>query len=389
MSEPLSIAFLSHMASAGAPTGAERSLALLAGGLRERGHRVVVVAPGPWTLAPELEERGVEVRLEPCRVCWLAYYEPVPFPVAILKWARCVAPGSGRHRLRRFLEGWKADVAHVNCLPHVHGAAASRQAGLPLVWHLREILPEGARRRWFARHLEMHAARIVSVSEAVASWVRAEGLGERVTVVPNGEAAGRFPEAARARSDLGLPSDGCLVGLFGQVLPHKGVVEFVRAAKRALNRESGLRFVVAGSGPESYLATVREEIRKGGSEDRFRLLPGRPGGEMLIAAADVVCLTTRTPDPLPRTVLEAMAAGKPVAAFRSGGTPEMVDHARTGLLVDVGDLDGLADALVRLGEDEDLRRTLGSAGREKAERSFSIDLHLDRMEQILRQVAAE
>ena len=109
--------------------------------------------------------------------------------------------------------------------------------------------------------------------------------------------------------------------------------------------------------------------------------------EQAKAARRAAIRLANLPEAVRNRALEAMAAGKPVAAFRSGGTPEMVDDRRTGLLVDVGDLDGLADALVRLGGDENLRETLGRAGREKVERSFSIDLHLDRMEEVLRRAA--
>ena len=62
MSRPLSIAFLSHMASPTAPTGAERSLALLASGLKRRGHRVGVVAPGGWALEEPLRAADVSDR---------------------------------------------------------------------------------------------------------------------------------------------------------------------------------------------------------------------------------------------------------------------------------------------------------------------------------------
>ena len=73
MSAPLSVVLLSHLASEASPTGAERSLALLAGGLAARGHRTLVVAPGPWALADGLDAEGVELRIQPCRVLWMRF----------------------------------------------------------------------------------------------------------------------------------------------------------------------------------------------------------------------------------------------------------------------------------------------------------------------------
>ena len=164
MTRPLSIAFLSHMASPSAPTGAEQSLALLAGGLRERGHRVGVVAPERWVLEEELRASDVSVEIIPSRACWMTYYEPRPWPVALMKWMRCAGSASATRRLARHLNGWKPDVVHVNCLPHLAGAAAGSACGRPVVWHLREILPAGRRRRWLAGKLARHATRVVAVS---------------------------------------------------------------------------------------------------------------------------------------------------------------------------------------------------------------------------------
>jgi len=74
----MKIALLSHLASRKAPTGAERSLSLLALGLADRGHEVAVAAPGPWVLSEELEAAGASVTSVPVRQCWLVQYGPQP-----------------------------------------------------------------------------------------------------------------------------------------------------------------------------------------------------------------------------------------------------------------------------------------------------------------------
>jgi glycosyltransferase involved in cell wall biosynthesis len=390
VSRPLSIALLSHMASADSPTGAERSLATLASGLARRGHRVLVVAPERWTLSAELQAAGADVHVQPCRVLWLTSHDgPSPARVAA-QWLRFWLPPSGERGLARSLAERRPDVVHVNCLPHVHGARAARRAGVPVVWHVREILPPGARRRWFAARLGETAREIVAVSEAVGAWIRDEGLGSRLSVVHNGvaEHVSGPPARDEARSHLGLPLDGCVVGLYGQILPHKGVLEFVRAGRRALRIAPELRFVIAGRGPRPFVDRVRREIESGDGRERFHLLPPQRASERLLAASDVACLTTTAPDPLPRSVLEAMAAGLPVVTFRSGGAPEMVLDGETGFVVEVGDEIGLAEGVARLARDADLRRALGEAGRARARERFSLEGHLRRMEEVLEQAAA-
>ncbi len=387
----LTIAMLSHMASPEAPTGAERSLSLLATGLASRGHRVSIVAPGPWSLTGALREGGVRVETIPLRSCWLAYHEPLAPGLAALKWLRWRLPDPGRGRLHAWLERLGPDVVHVNCLPQLSGARVAESGGWPVVWHVREILPEGSRARWWRVRLGRHATRVVAVSEATAAWLRRGELADAVDVVHNGIEPGReVPESGVARRTLGLPAvpGDCVVGLVGQVLPHKGVLEFVRAAHRATREASRLRFLIAGDGPEGFVARVEREAASGPAAGRVHLVGPQPSGSLPMAACDVVCLATRTPDPLPRSVLEAMQAGRAIAAFRSGGTPELIEQETSGLLVDVGDVESLAAALVRLAREPDLRERLAAAAQRRVRESFSLERHVDRMESVLREAAA-
>jgi glycosyltransferase involved in cell wall biosynthesis len=387
VSEPLSIAMLSHLASPHAPTGAERSLVVLANGLAAAGHRVSMTAPGQFSLESTLAP-GIELTRIPCRMCWLTNYEPEPAWKMAGRWLRFAAPDPGEGAITSWLAGVWPDVVHVNCLPHVKGARAARRAGHPVVWHIREILPPGVRRRWFARELASYATSIVAVSEAVAAWLKDEGLGDRVTVVPNGVDAPASPRTREsARRFLGIPVDGVVAGLFGQIRPHKGVMETLEAIAMAREPAPALRLLVAGDGPLDFLADVDAAAQKLELGDSFRRLPALSDPSDLFAASDFVLLATRTPDPLPRAVLEAMAWGRPVAAFRSGGAAEMILDGRTGLLVAPGDVKALSQAMARLATDASLRETLGAAGRARAKESFSSEAHVTKMEAILREAA--
>ena len=387
MSGELSIASLAHLASPLAPTGAERSLVVLANGLATRGHRVAVAVPGPWILEKHLAD-GIEVRRIPCRMCWLTHYEREPAWKVAGRFLRFAAPDPGAGRLERWLRASRPDVVHVNCLPHVRGASAARRAGRPVVWHVREILPPGPRRRWFAARISANADSVVAVSEAVGSWLREEGLGARVVVVPNGVDAPVSPLGREAaRRALGIPVEGLVAGLFGQILPHKGVVEAIEAVACARAAAPTLRLLIAGDGPKEFCAAIDVEAARRGLLDCFHRLPGRADPSELFAASDVVVLTTRTPDPLPRAVLEAMAWGRPVASFRSGGAGEMVVDGETGFLVEGGDVAALGAAIARLAADAELRISFGAAGRARALAVFSTEAHVKRMEAIFREIA--
>jgi len=385
------VALLSHLASPVAPTGAEHSLALLARGLAARKHQVAVSVPGPWSLAPDLARAGIEVVEIPCRCAWLVSYQRQPWSRQVARALRYALPDPGRRMLETWLEGFRPHVVHVNCLPHTRGAAAAHRVGCPLLWHVREILPPGSRRRWFASRLRRRADQVVAVSAAVAAWLAEEGLGDRVEVVHNG--VDRPPvllPAHPARSSLGLhliPETAFVVGLYGQLLPHKGVVDMVRAVHTADGEIPDLHLLIAGDGPRWYRREIEAAVADGPAEARIHLLPPQGDVWSLLAAADVVAVTTLTPDPLPRVILEAMAAARPVIAYSGGGVAEMVVDGTTGVLVAPGDIGALAQGLVRLARHPELRKSLGSAGAERVACHFSIDQHLDRMEKVLIDVA--
>ncbi len=380
---------ISHLASPDAPTGAEKSLAALMGALVERGHEPAVIVPGRWCLSEAVKESGVDVAEIANRSCWLVQWGKQPMWKQCLRFLRYRLPDPGTRRMMVRLDRSWPDVVYVNCLPQLKGAAAAGALGLPVVWHIREILPPGHRRRWFARRLERDATRIVAVSHAVAEWLIDEGLGDKVTVVHNGcVASSELPDQSVVRAEFGLPVDGTLIGFFAQIVSHKGAIDMVRACSRVMADDSSLGVVIAGDGPLPELRRLREEIAAADHSDRWIVLPPQKDVGRLLAAVDMVVVPSRWPDPLPRSVMEAMAAGKPVVAYRTGGVPEMVVDGETGFLVESGDVEGLAREIARLAGDSALCQRLGAAAGRRARSDFSFESHVDRMERILVECAA-
>lgn len=170
---------------------------------------------------------------------------------------------------------------------------------------------------------------------------------------------------AAIRSRLGLGRRDVLFLQLGNLKPQKDPVTLARAAVLAGKRLPRARFWIAGDGPlrEETLAVARE----GGLGDRFRVLGWRRDVSDLLAAADVMVLTSLF-EGMPLAILRSMTAGLPVVATAVDGSPEAIDHGHTGLLVAPGDAPGIAHAMVRLGSDPMERRRMGRAARARSAR---------------------
>jgi glycosyltransferase involved in cell wall biosynthesis len=108
-----------------------------------------------------------------------------------------------------------------------------------------------------------------------------------------------------------------------------------------------------------------------------------------MSAADAFVMPTLCKEGFPVSVVEAMACGLPAVASRIGGIPTAIDSERTGLLFQTGQVDRLAQALLRLVRDEDLRARLATAARSEAVQRFSVGRMVDDMQTLFERVVAE
>ena len=214
--------------------------------------------------------------------------------------------------------------------------------------------------------------RIVVVSEnSRESYLRNYRPDPRkVVTIHNGIDLTRFRNTAsrgRTRRELGIADGDVVAVVIGRLTAGKGHDTLFDALPRALSGAPELRFLIVGNGPLE--AELRRRVGSAGLEERTLFTGFRSDVPDLLAAADLFVLPSHG-ESFPLTVLEAMAAALPVVATDVGGVPEAVVDGRTGLLVPPADAASLADALVRVGTDADLRRSMGEAGRVRAEREF-------------------
>lgn len=292
-------------------------------------------------------------------------------------------------RLRR----WQVDLVHTH-LKHADlvGAVAARRLGIPMVSTLHVIEDRTTRlgrgkRGLAAAARRSTAARTIAVSDAQRRWYL-ETLhvpADRVVTLRNGvrrpPPVGVVERTAR-RAALGASDDTVLVVAVGVLRPEKGHADLAAAVAR-LPRDLPVRVVVAGDGPER----ARLDALAGPLGDRFALLGRRDDVPALLEAADLV-VHPSTADALPTALLEAAAAGRPVVATSVGGIPEIVTPG-TGVLVGVGDVPALSEAIAALVRDPTARQRLGRAARERFDREFAVDAWAGRLRVLYDEVLAE
>ena len=183
--------------------------------------------------------------------------------------------------------------------------------------------------------------------------------GKRITVFPCPVDTGSFP-AKKASCE------GFSVLFMGRFMASKGVYDIIEAARRVAAKDVGIRFVLAGDGPE-HLKARKLADEYGLSE--WVSFPGHvTGGEKLglFSHAGVFVLPTSHPEGLPVALLEAMAAGLPVITTRMGGIPDVIDDGVNGILIEPGDVNALSEGILRLAGDCGLRDRMGEENRRRA-----------------------
>jgi glycosyltransferase involved in cell wall biosynthesis len=331
------------------------------------------VLPGHGELAADLRAAGVEVLVRPLAVLRRSLMSPTGIGRVAASWA---ADAGGLGRVARRNE---VALVHTNTSVTLGGAAAARLAGIPHVWHVREIYA-GFERWWPAyRRLLLTADALPCVSEATCTQF--EGA-DAARVLHDGLAVDPArADRAAARAQLGLDPDAVVVAVLGRISGWKGQDVLVRAlGEDALRERSDVVALIAGApwqGEERHERELRELAGVRGVTERVRIAGFIEDVDLVYGAADIVAVPSKQPDPFPNAALEAAAAGCCVVASAHGGLPEMLRDGETGVLVAPGDAAALATAIAALADDPQRRSALGAAARADVRARFSNAAMLD------------
>lgn len=349
MSKPTRVLYEIHPHILG---GTERFLARFLGGLDRGRYEPVVVSPKSGKPLQMIRAAGHSTEV-------MADY----FKAA------------GIRRLAAFIRRNQIGLTQSNYYSS-HLAMASSLAGVPHVWrlggHLDFASVARARRdtRSALEIIRLLSGAIICNSRYVRSQFRGRPGAPPIEVIPNG-----IPTTARApRKRRG---GRFRVGMVAHFAPRKRHMDFVRAAEIVCRSRGDVTFEILGSpyadsASRSYEARVRSLARGLQREGKLSISEFVESGGDIPGGLDIVVLPSVC-ESFSNAILEAMAAGVPVVAARSGGNPELVEHRNTGLLTPPMSPDAIARAILRMVKEPKWIDEMGRAARRRARTHFPFE----------------
>lgn len=330
--------------------GASRALLNFARGIDRERFRPVVLLTKRGELANQLESARIE---------WFVW------PTHdrgrnLLNYSAAIC------RAARFFRRHSLQVLHVNY--GVIGwkpaeVLAARLLRIPVINHVHVNFGQPSS---FIRY----SSAVVAVSRYVAD--HSNSLGVPKHVIHNISDLERFGRGVSLRKELGYSESDIIIAFFGQMIRVKGLEMFVDVATRIVDPRA--KFIVAGPLRNTEGAYTPAEVQRLVARDsRIQYLGYRSDVENLYATSDIIVMPSQWDEPCAMVLFEAAAAGRPVVATATGGTPEILRHGQTGFLVARNDVRGMTGYVAQLIEDHQLRNRLSTEAADLARRSFAVD----------------
>jgi glycosyltransferase involved in cell wall biosynthesis len=278
----------------------------------------------------------------------------------------------------------RVDVVHANTFKSaLVGSIACFLARRPMVFHDMVTIRHG----WLEKMVARSARKIIVVSSALAAK-HGRALKSKVTLIYNGvDTDYMSPGKVSAGAGEGRPKTVCYLGRLSW---EKGLDRLVEAAGLVVEKMPGVRFVLGGSAytprDVSYYGDLRQQVERLGLARNLGFAGHIDDARAFLMNSDVFVLPSRR-ESLGLVLLEAMSLEKPVVAFDVDGPREIITDGKDGLLVKPDDVEGLAEAIVKMLKNPEAAREAGRMGRETVISRFSAKTFADRVSKLYEEIA--
>jgi len=296
----------------------------------------------------------------------------------------------GRGSLKAFMlvHSVSPHIVHCNSLQSsLYFVLPTALKRLPLVWHCRDLLMPKA----VARFVGAFCDAVISISSAVANELVKLGVRKKkIKLIYNAVDVSALKCVAdelvkRFREACGVRDGSILVGMIAHMTPWKRHDLFIRMASLVAKERKDVRFVIVGGDifeeQSEWLCSLSRMVKELSLEGVLTFAGECKEIAIAVNAIDILVHPSPT-EPFGRAIAEAMAVGKAVVAVNAFGPAELIKHEENGLLVPSATPQALAEAVLKLVEDEPLRSKLGEAAAKFVQARLSPQLHAEKVFQL-------
>ena len=359
--------------------GSDRSLLDLLIGLDRDRYEFIICLPEHGELEVELCKHGFEVQVIPIiKVSRRLFSISSLIGLPLESWRSF-------RSINQIINGRVIDFCYSNTLAVLGGAIWAFLKRKPHIWHVREIIQKplviSLLFRLLARFFSTY---VICNSIQTLGWLTGQSNpSQHNRVVWNGVATSNALKLSnghvKVKTDLGFNPSLPLILLVGRINAWKGQDLLIDAVDILVAQgQSDFSVAFVGSAPPGqpyFMTKLKNRIADRLFYTNIHVIEFTNDISNYYAAADIAVVPSREPEPFGRVAIEAMAAGLPVVAAKHGGLMEIIEDEVTGLLFQPNEAAALASSLKRLLQSGELRNKMGSAGRQRQIKLFSLETY--------------
>lgn len=367
--------------------GSDKTLLLLLKHLDKTKFNPVVIIPFEGPLKTELEKENIKVVIAPV----LKLYRKMFSPKNIIKFFREIK--SSFSTLNILHKEHQFEIIYSNTLAVLLGIFYAQKTKIKHIWHVHEIIESP---KIFTKAFNFLLAlnsntKIIYNSVATGNfWDINDKIKFKSQVIWNGLELPNYylsqVEVNKTKKELfQANSNDLVIGLIGRISRWKGQQVLLRAFHIVNKTHKNIKLVYVGSPPlnqEGFLENLYQEINNLSLNNFVKVVPFQNDINLVWQSIDIAVVPSTEPEPFGLVAVEAMLAKKPVIGSNHGGLTEIIINDETGFLVEPNNVEALSEAICKLIDNSELRKSFGKKGYQRSIKEFSVDKYVQSFETV-------
>jgi glycosyltransferase involved in cell wall biosynthesis len=362
--------------------GSDKTLLLLLKYLDKTKYSPLVVLPFDGPLKKELEKEDIKVVIAPV----LKLYRKMFTPKNLLKFFRDIRKSVSI--LDNLNKQYNFDLIYSNTLAVLLGMIYAKKRKIKHIWHVHEIIvhPKVIASS-FPKLLNRYADVVICNSLATMKNLveRKRELEKKSIVIYNGIEIEKPDVTTCSREDFGYNDQDIIITLAGRISRLKGHKWLLSTYLKHFNQNTNAKLLFVGSpveGQEYYLTEIEQFIIQNKLEHRVKIISFTKNLSKVWKLTDIAIMPSSEAESFGLVAVEAMLAKKPVIGSNHGGLTEIIINDETGFLVEPNNVEALSEALSKLIDNSELRKSFGEKGYQRAIKEFSVDKYVQSFETV-------